>query len=333
MEKRRVTVLKGDGIGPEVVSEAIRVVDATGVAIDWDYQLLGAGAGEDPLPQKTIESIDMNRIALKGPTATPTACGYRSVNVRLRERFQLYTNVRPVHTMPGVKTRFSDVPIDIFVFRENLEDLYIGEERRIKNGFEATARFTACGCENIARYAFNFANTQHRKKVTIVHKANILKQTHGLFREVAMRVAHDFPNIECNDLIADNFMMQLIRNPERFDCVLLPNLFGDLASDLCAGLIGGLGFAPGANIGYDCAIFEAVHGTAPDIAGRGIANPTAIILSAAMMLDHIYQHDAAARIRKAIDAVLRDGTCVTGDVKPGHGVSTKRFTDAVIAKL
>lgn len=333
----KITVLPGDGIGPEVMDATTKVVEATGLDIEWDRQLLGGEAflqtGE-LLPQETIHSIKTNKIAIKGPTATPSGAGHRSLNVSLREEFDLYANLRPVRSMPGVKTRFSDTPIDLIVVRENLEDLYIGEEKKIPGGFEAISRFTAAECERISRFAFGMAREKGRKKVTVVTKPNILKMTHGLFQDTALRIGRDeFPEIVSDAYIMDNFQMQLLQHPERFDCLLFPNLFGDLASDLCAGLIGGLGFAPGANIGPRYAIFEAVHGTAPDIAGKGIANPTALILSSALMLDHLGEPEAAERIRRAIDCVLLEAKVVTGDVNPQVRASTDEFAEAVCKKL
>ncbi len=325
---RKVTVLPGDGIGPEVVNATIKVLNATGIPFEWDWQRYNP-IPTSPLGENVVRSIVESKLALKGPTATPVGEGHRSLNVTLRENFGLYANVRPVKTMAGIKTRFSDLLIDIVVFRENLEDLYVGNEEASGTGAQAIARFTKQGCRRIARYAFEYARRNGRKKVTIVHKANILKKTHGLFLDIAREVGGKYPNIACEDLIADNCFMQLIRNPERFDCLLLPNFLGDLASDICAGLVGGLGFAPGANIGEDTAVFEAVHGTAPDIAGQGIANPTAMILSGAMLLEHIGETDAARRVEKAVALLIREGRRVTKDVNSELYVSTDEFASAV----
>ncbi|MBI5733133.1 NAD-dependent isocitrate dehydrogenase [Candidatus Jorgensenbacteria bacterium] len=335
MSPYQITVIPGDGIGPEVIDSAMRVVEATKIPVAWHI----SHAGEhtqiregNPLPEKTIESIKHSRVAIKGPTNTPVGSGFRSINVELRKIFDLFANVRPVVSIPGITTLFSNV--DVVIFRENTEDLYIGEERMAKDGVaEAVSRITRDGSERIARYAFEYAVRHNRKKVTVVHKANILKLTHGLFLETARGVAKSYPKIEFNNMIADNFMLQLVRNHKQFDCILLPNFLGDLASDLCAGLVGGLGLAPGANIGKKYAIFEAVHGTAPDIMGKKIANPTAIILSAALMLEHIGEFDAAKRVTNAVKKVLVEGVYVTPDINPGHHVSTDTFTNAIISNL
>lgn len=327
-----ITLLPGDGIGPEVMTATVQVLKATGVSFNFDIHSFGESTG-GKLPQSVINSIEANRVALKGPTATPTGEGHRSLNVQLRERFELYANVRPVHTVPGVRTRFSDTPVDLVIFRENLEDLYVGRETVFEGGASALAVITREHSERIARYAFEYAKQHGRRKVTVVHKANILKETHGLFLRTAQVVAKEYPSIECNDFIADNCFMQLVTRPERFDCLLLPNFLGDLASDICAGLVGGLGFAPGANIGNEYAIFEAVHGTAPDIAGKGIANPTSLILSAAMLLDHLGEVEAAARVRVAVYGVLEEGVTVTADVNPAAASSTWQFAEAVASRV
>lgn len=331
-----VTVLPGDGIGPEVVSAAQKVLSATGVPFEWEECPLGEEAlkkfGRD-IPQETIDSLARTKLALKGPTNTPVGEGHSSINVFLRKEAGLFCNLRTIRSMPGVKSHYSDVAIDLVIFRENLEDLYVGEERVTKDGAESIARFTRKGCEQFARYCFQWAKQNGRKKVTVIHKANILKQTHGLFLKAARVVSKDFPEIECNDLIADNFCMQVVMHPDWFDCILAPNFLGDLVSDLCAGLVGGLGFAPGANLREGFAIFEAVHGTAPDIAGQQKANPSALILSGAMMLDYLGEKQAACRVRSAIDRVLIDGRNVTRDVNRERFVGTREFTDAVIAKL
>ena len=336
-----VTVLPGDGIGPEVMKSTIRVLEAVQAPFAWDVQRLGEIVEDETtnweaelrVSYAARKSITNNKLALKGPTATPLGTGHRSLNVELRKMFALYANIRPVKTMPGVKTRFSDLPIDLVIFRENLEDFYIGEERGSQESATATSRMTWDGSARIAQCAFEYAKKHKRRKVTVVHKANILKKTHGLFLGAAKDVAGYYPGVECEDLIADNFMMQMVRNPERFDCILAPNFLGDLISDLAAGLIGGLGFAPGANIGEQVSVFEAVHGTAPDIAGKGIANPTAMILSGAMILEHTGYADQAGRIRHAIDAVLLEGRSVTGDVSRTNPVSTEVFTEAVVSMV
>lgn len=337
-----VTVLPGDGIGPEVMVATRAVVDATGVSIAWEEASIGLtafAATGSLLPYSTLDAIERNRVALKGPTGTPLGEGHRSLNVTLRERFRLYANVRPMRSMPGVVTPFPG--LDLIVFRENSEDLYIGEERYVDAEHkiaEAISRITWKGSDRIARFAFAYAKQHGRHKMAIGHKANILKLTHGLWLRTVRDVAKTYtPEIAVEELIADNLGMQLVmrlsRDPGRFDCLLLPNFLGDIFSDICAGLVGGLGFAPGANIGEDCAIFEAVHGTAPDIAGQYIANPTALILSAAMMLDHLGEPSAATRIRNAIDVVLAEGNWVTRDVNPNRWCRTFSFSSAVIAKL
>ncbi len=327
-----VTVLEGDGIGPEVMKATLHVLEATGVRFKWEHELIGQAAQEtmgDPLPKRTLESIWKNGVAIKGPTGTPLGKGHRSVNVRLREEFGLYANIRPIKSVSGIKTRYADAPIDIVIFRENLEDLYIGNERTIWSGAEAISRITVSGTRAIAKRAFAYAKEHGRKKVTIVHKANILKLTHGIFRDQCYDIASAYPDVETTDLIADNCFMQLVRNPQWFDVLILPNFLGDLASDLCAGLIGGLGWAAGANIGDEQAIFEAVHGTAPDIAGKGIANPSALILSGAMMLEHLGEREAAERVRKAVTDVVECGEFVTADVNPKKPVSTMAFAEEV----
>jgi isocitrate dehydrogenase (NAD+) len=338
-----VTVLPGDGIGPEVIAATRLVVDATGVVIVW-YEapigLVALSATGSLLPDSTISSIAENRVALKGPTGTPIGGGHRSLNVTLREHFDLYANVRPVRSMPGVVTPFPNV--DLVIFRENSEDLYIGEEHFVDTEgkiAEAISRISWRGSARIARFAFEYAKKHGRIKMAVGHKGNILQKTHGHVWLGAIReVAREYtPEIFVEELIADNLGMQLVmrlsRDPRRFDCVLLTNFLGDIFSDVCAGLVGGLGFAPGANIGEDCAIFEAVHGTAPDIAGQGIANPTALILSAAMMLDHLGEPNAALRVRRAVDEVFAVGEFVTRDVDENYGVSTNRFALEVAARL
>ncbi|MDO8520869.1 MAG: isocitrate/isopropylmalate family dehydrogenase [bacterium] len=342
MTTHTVTVMPGDGIGPEVMAATLLVLQATGVQFVWDHQNIGLSALANEgllLPKSVIASVKRNKVGLKGPTGTPIGGGHRSINVTLRTKLDLYANVRPLRSMFGVPTLFNGV--DLLIFRENTEDLYIGKERRLlrrgKRVAEAISRITEAGCERFARYAYAYARAHGRRKMTIGHKANILKKTHGLFLEVSRAVGSEFPDIATEDLIADNLGMQLVRelgrNPSRFDCLLLPNFLGDIFSDFCAGFTGGLGLAPGANIGRNYAIFEAVHGTAPDIAGRGIANPTALILSAAMMLDHLGERQAGERVRSAVETTLREGVSVTGDINPKNPVSTLEFANAVIAKL
>jgi isocitrate dehydrogenase (NAD+) len=330
-----VTVLPGDGIGKEVVPAAMRVIDATGVKITWVEHLIGEDAFKlcgDGLSKGALDSLRQTKIGFKGPTTTPPK-GHRSLNVRLRLEFDLYANIRPVRTIPAIKTRFSDVSIDIVIFRENLEDLYIGAERVTGDDrASAVSIITKKECERIAHAAFEYASHNARGLVTIGHKANILKLTHGMFLDTAYEVAKFYPKIKCNDFIADNLMMQLVQNPQRFDVLLLPNFLGDLVSDLCAGLVGGLGFAAGANIGDEYMIFEAVHGSAPDIAGKGVANPTAMILTGADMLGYLGERAAAEMILGAVNDTLVNGIH-TGDISRKNPVGTKEFTDAVIARL
>ena len=321
----RIAVLKGDGIGPEVTEATVLVLQATG--LPFEFEILDFGEATDGIvPQDIIDAIRASDAAIKGPTATPLGEGHRSLNVQLREKLGLYANVRPIRTMPGVTTPFSDRNLDFVIIRENLEDLYIGEEREIDGGYEAVARFTRKGCLNIAHFAFGYARSTGRERVSIGHKSNIQKMTHGLFLRTAQDIAYAY-GITTDQFIADTLGMQLVMRPERFNnsCILLPNFVGDILSDVAAGLVGGLGLVPGANIGDHAAVFEAVHGTAPDIAGKGIANPTALILSAAMMLDHLGERAAAQHIRFAVDAVLHTGEYVTADVNPRNSVSTMEY--------
>ena len=329
-----VTLIPGDGIGPEITAETVKVLEATGLRFNWDEELAGMAAVDatgTPLPDATVESIRKNSIALKGPLTTPVGTGFRSVNVGLRKEFELYANVRPARTIiPG--GRFENV--DIVLVRENLEGLYIGVEHFVAVGddpravAESMAIVTRRGCERIVRYAFDYALKHGRRKVTIVHKANILKMVSGLFLEVGRTVAKEYEGrVESNDMIVDNTAMQLVLKPEQFDVMVTTNMFGDILSDEVSGLVGGLGVAPGANIGTKAAIFEAVHGSAPDIAGKGVANPSAQMLAAAMMLDHIGELDRAQRIREAIAITLvRDGIR-TRDL--GGTASTAEFGSAV----
>ena len=333
----RVTLIPGDGIGPEITEQTLRVLDATGVTFDWDPQPAGMAGVEragDPLPESTLASIRDRRVALKGPLTTPVGGGFRSINVALRREFELYANVRPSSTiLPG---RYDGV--DIVLVRENLEGLYSGVEHFTKVGDDprgvavSQAIVTRYGCERVIRYAFEYAVQQRRRKVTIVHKANILKMVSGLFLEVGQAIAKEYEGkVESNDLIVDNCAMQLVLKPEQFDVIVTTNLFGDILSDEIAGLVGGLGLAPGGNIGTTASIFEAVHGSAPDIAGQGIANPTAQILAAAMMLNHLGETDAGARVRDAVVRTIRDDSVRTRDL--GGSASTRAFGDAVAARL
>ncbi|MCX6135753.1 MAG: isocitrate/isopropylmalate family dehydrogenase [Ignavibacteriales bacterium] len=332
-----ITLIPGDGIGPSISESTQRIIEATGVQISWEFQEAGIPALEkykDPLPQQVIDSVAQNKVALKGPLTTPIGTGFRSVNVALRKEFDLFINLRPAKSFIGVKSTFKTV--DLIVFRENTEEFYSGIEHYIdtkKSAAETIGVVTRAGSERIVRAAFEYAQKHKRKKVTIVHKANILKYTSGLFLEVGKKVALEFPDIECNDRIVDNMAMQLVLNPHQFDIIVTTNLFGDILSDLCSGLVGGLGLAPGANIGYDAAIFEAVHGSAPDIAGKNIANPCAMALAGAMMLDHLGELGAAAKIQGAIAEVIQEGKNVTRDLNPDRYIGTIEMTDAIVDKI
>ncbi len=332
-----ISLIPGDGIGPSIAEAAKRVVEATGVQVTWDVQEAGMAGIEkhkDPLPQQTLDSISKNKVALKGPLTTPVGTGFRSVNVALRKEYDLYINLRPAKSMDGVKSHFSNV--DIVVFRENTEEFYSGIEHYIdarKSAAETIGVVTRSGCERIVRAAFEYARKHKRNKVTIVHKANIMKFTGGLFLEVGKKIAQEYPEIQCNDRIVDNMAMQLVSNPNQFDIIVTTNLFGDILSDLCSGLVGGLGVAPGANIGYDAAIFEAVHGSAPDIANQNIANPSALVLAAAMMLDYLGEIKAAEKIQQAVAAVIKAGTHVTRDLNPANPVTTDVMTNAIIREI
>ncbi len=333
------TLIPGDGIGPEIMDATLAVLDAVGAPFEWDRQIAGLGgvtAAGDPLPQATLDSIRRTRLALKGPLETPSGSGYRSSNVRLREEFQLYANVRPAHTIiPG--GRYDN--IDLLIVRENLEGLYIGHEHYVAIDGDphavamATGINTRAGSRRLLEYAFEHAIATGRKKVTVVHKANIMKALTGIFLETAQQVydAKYKGRIVFETIIVDACAMKLVLNPYQFDVVVTTNLFGDILSDLVAGLVGGLGMAPGANIGANAAIFEAVHGSAPDIAGKGIANPTALILAAAMMLDHVKLHDKAERIRRAVDETLNVDNVRTGDL--GGKASTSAYAQALVKRL
>jgi isocitrate dehydrogenase (NAD+) len=329
-----VTLIPGDGIGPEVADAAVRAVDATGVQIKWDRVELTTHIIQNSgqvLPAYVLDSLNQTRVGLKGPVTTPVAGGFPSVNVSLRKKMDLYANVRPVRTLPGVKTRYMDVTIDMVIFRENTEDVYSGLEHEVVTDVvESLKIITRRASIRIAEAAFNYASNG-RKRVTAVHKANIMKLSDGLFLRCCREVAERFPQIEYKELIVDNAAMQLVMRPETFDILLLPNLYGDIVSDLAAGLVGGLGIVPGANIGEKHAVFEAVHGSAPDIAGKGIANPTALMLSAVMLLRHLGEIDASVRLQNAVEAVYREGKSITSDV--GGTATTTQFTDAVCAAL
>lgn len=330
----RVTLIPGDGIGPEVIAAAIEVVAAAGVNITWDRQVAGAAAveaGGEPIPEELIRSIRHNRVALKGPLATRVGrVGFRSVNVALRRTFDLYANLRPIRNLPGIKSAFQGV--DLVVVRENTEDLYSGIEHQIAPGVvESVKVITAKASRRIAEFAFDYAVRHKRRKVTAIHKANIMKLSDGLFLTCAQRVAKRYPKIAYQEMIVDNACMQLVLRPGQFDVLLLENLYGDIVSDLCAGLVGGLGVVPGANLGSRFAIFEAVHGTAPDIAGKNVANPAAAILSTVLMLRHLREDAAATRIQAAIEAVVGRGRCRTRDL--GGHMSTTEITRSIIAAL
>ena len=331
-----VSLIEGDGIGPEITAATLRAIEAAGGQLAWERVDAGAGAVArhgDPLPAATIASIQRTKLALKAPLATPSGGGYRSVNVALRQHFDLYANVRPARTLAGVPSRFTGV--DLVIVRENTEDLYAGIEHYIdprRTAAESIAIITRFGSERVIVYAFEYARRHRRRKVTLVHKANILKMSNGLFLDTGREVAARYPDIEFEDLIVDATAMKLVVAPERFDVIVTMNLFGDILSDLAAGLVGGLGVAPAANIGDSaCAMFEAVHGTAPDIAGKGIANPTGLMLSAAMLLDHVEQGAAAARLRTGVAAALASPETRTGDL--GGRSNTAQYTDAVIRAM
>lgn len=331
----QITLIPGDGIGPEVAAAAVRAVEATGVQIEWEVANAGARALAETgsiLPESVLESMMRTRVGLKGPVATPIGGGHQSVNVALRKRLDLYVNFRPVKMLPGLKTRFRDLPIDMIIFRENTEDLYSGLEHEVVPGVvESLKVITKVASDRIAKATFEYARREGRKKVTAVHKANIMKMSDGLFLKCCREAAARFPEIQYNELIVDNCCMQLVMRPESFDLLVLPNLYGDIVSDLTAGLVGGLGIVPGANLGETCAVFEAVHGTAPDIVGKGLANPTALMQSAVLMLAHLGERDASQRLQKAIHTVYAEGKCLTGDV--GGSASTFQFTDAIIRNL
>ena len=333
---RTIAVIRGDGIGPEITDATLRVLDALDLGLRYDFVEAGIAAQEkfgELLPQATLDAIALHRVALKGPLTTPIAGGFSSLNVELRKRFDLYANVRPAHSYPNTKSRFPD-GVDVITVRENTEGAYVGEGQLLSEDGETatlTQKVTRRGSERIVRYAFDLARNVGRKKVTVVHKANILKSTSGLFLKVAREVAAKYPDIACNEMIVDNCCMQLVMRPEQFDVIVTTNLFGDIISDLCAGLVGGLGLAPGANIGTEAAIFEAVHGSAPDIAGKGIANPCALVLGAAQMLDHIGCGDAASRVRAAVRDALEKRDRTTPDL--GGTGTTTTFADALVERV
>jgi isocitrate dehydrogenase (NAD+) len=335
MAKQTITVIKGDGIGPSIIDSALEILKAAGC--DFDYEFVDAGLAAlektgELLPQDTVDTIARNKITLKGPLTTPVGEGFTSINVTLRKQFGLYANVRPVKSFVGTKARYDD--IDIITIRENTQGMYSGAGQIVsEDGNEAEAKsiITREGAEKIVTFAYELAVREGRKKVTAVHKANILKSTSGLFLKVAREVAERYPQIESNEMIVDATCMKLVMTPEEFDVIVTTNLFGDILSDLCAGLVGGLGMAPGANIGEDAAIFEAVHGSAPDIAGKNLANPTSVILASIQMLEHLDMGDTAERIRSAVADVIKSGDRTTRDLGGSHG--TTDFTQSVIDRL
>ncbi len=331
--RHKVTLISGEGIGPEVAAATRHILEAAGVQIDWE-EIAGradkSGDGEQSVNQLAVESVRRNRVALKGPMATAIAGGAPSVNVALRKQLDLYANLRPVRNLPGVKSHFKNV--NLLLVRENTEDLYSGLEHEVVPGVvESLKIITEKASTRIARFAFEYARRHDRKKIHAIHKANIMKLSDGLFLRSVRTVAAQFPEIEYRELIVDNACMQIVMDPLQFDMLLLPNLYGDVMSDLAAGLVGGLGVVPSANIGDECAMFEAVHGTAPDIAGKGLANPTALLMSSLLMLDHLGERPAARRIEKALEKVYREGKHTTRDA--GGRAGTDQFAEAVITAL
>jgi isocitrate dehydrogenase (NAD+) len=335
MSKHTIVLIPGDGIGPEVTRATQRVIEAAGLAVDWVELPAGVAALEQGfeavLPERTLAAIRAHKVALKGPVTTPVGKGHTSVNVQLRKKLNLYAAVRPVRSLPNVKTRFENV--DMVIVRENTEGLYSGIENEVVPGVVTSLKVASeVACTRIARYAFRYATKRHRKKITVFHKANIMKLTDGMFLNAARRIAEDeYPNIEYEEVIIDAGCMKLVQDPTKMDVLLMENLYGDLVSDLCAGLVGGLGVVPGSNIGDEAAVFEAVHGSAPDIAGKGIANPLALIMTAELMIHHLAEHEIADRIRAAYDAVLSEGKTITRDL--GGTAGTDQFADADIARL
>ena len=331
--KHNITLIPGDGIGPEVVAAVVQIVEAAGVEVEWETQLAGAHALEKygtTLPDSLLESVKRNKVALKGPITTPVGKGFTSVNVGLRKALDLYANLRPVRALPNVESRYPN--LDLVIVRENTEDLYAGLEHVVIPGVvESIKVITEKASTRIAKYAFEFAVKENRKKVTAVHKANIMKLSDGLFLECFYNVAKEYPQIEADDKIIDNCCMQLVMRPEQFEVLVMENLYGDIVSDLCAGLVGGLGLVPGANIGEIGAVFEAVHGSAPDIAGQGLANPTAVLQSSLLMLRYLGEREAADKIEHAMLEVYREGKVRTRDV--GGTSRTAEFTQAIVEKM
>lgn len=335
IEKRHITVIRGDGIGPDIIDSAIQILDKVGCNFTYDYADAGLMALENHgelLPQETLDLIAKNKVTLKGPLTTPVGEGFTSINVSLRKQFKLYANLRPVLSFKGTRARYED--IDIITVRENTQGMYSGLGQVVSddgNEAEALSKITREGAEKIVVFAYELARREGRKKITAVHKANILKSTSGLFLKVAREVAQRYPDIQSEEMIVDNCCMQLVMNPHQFDMIVTTNLFGDILSDLCAGLVGGLGMAPGANIGEDCAIFEAVHGSAPDIAGMNLANPTSVILASIQMLEYLNMADKAERIRAALKDAIESGDRTTRDLGGEHG--TNEFTQALFERL
>ncbi len=332
-----VTLIKGDGIGPSIMDEAVKVIDASGVKIHWEEAYAGMAAFEKfgtPLPEETLASFYKTRLAFKGPLTTVVGTGFRSINVALRQQYELYANVRPAKSWPGVKTRYDNV--DIVIVRENTEGLYAGLEHYLtpkKDIAESLAVVTRVASQRVIDYAFKYARDNHRKKVTVCHKANILKYTQGLFLDVARETATLYPDIQFDEKIVDAACMHMVMNPQQFDVVVTTNMFGDILSDLTAGLVGGLGLIPGANIGDDAALFEAVHGSAPDIAGKNLANPIAVIMAGVMMLNHLDETKAADRIKNAVEQVVNEGIYVTQDLNPQSSCGTVEMGNAIVKAL
>jgi isocitrate dehydrogenase (NAD+) len=332
-----VTLIKGDGIGPSIMDEAVKVIDASGVKIHWEEAYAGLSAFEKfgtPLPDETLASFDKTRLAFKGPLTTVVGTGFRSINVALRQQYDLYANVRPAKSWPGIKTRYEDV--DIVIVRENTEGLYAGLEHYLspkKDIAESLAVVTRVASERIVDYAFKYARDNQRKKVTVCHKANILKYSQGLFLDVARETAARYPDIQFDEKIIDAACMHMVMNPQQFDVVVTTNMFGDILSDLTAGLVGGLGLIPGANIGNNAALFEAVHGSAPDIAGKNLANPIAVIMAGVMMLNHLGETEAAEKVKNAVEKVVNEGKFVTRDLNPESTCGTVEMGDAIVAAM
>ncbi len=329
----KVTLIPGDGIGPEVTQAVVRILEATGVRFEWERYAAGAEAFEihgEYIPAALYDSIERNRVALKGPVTTPIGGGFKSINVTLRKKFDLFANLRPVHMLPGLETKWPGV--DLIVVRENTEGEYVGLEHEVVPGVvESIKVISERGSTRIARFAFDYARKHGRKKIHAIHKANIMKLSDGLFLRCARKVAEEFPEVVYREHLIDNTCMQLVMNPFQYDMLLLENLYGDIVSDLCAGLVGGLGLVPGANLGTECAIFEAVHGSAPDIAGKDVANPTALLQSAILMLHHLDEPAAADKTQKALEKVYADRKILTRDV--GGTAGTSQFADAILAAM